>query len=409
MVKGSALKTTFVLGSVFVVAATACSKTPPEPGRALDAGSAPGDASALVPDAGSLATPKPITSKRPRVAVDRTKHPLTADESKRLKAYNAGMAKGRAATRAKEFTAAISGFDDALAAKPDDARALSERGYAKLLMRDFKGASLDNRAASRLTEDKKILAQIWFNEGLVAESEGIAPSARMFFARSNALNPTKAAQAKLTGKSTCPASIDDKPVNGRIVASWLEVYKMMGGAYAELVAEPDERPTDAAAAKKLVCDGCTGSGPWIATLGDLVLGVRFVVAPVGNGQLAAFDVGSYGYGSCGGDYVPSLTTDGDIVRLSATDTGRIRVWVKPDKSGELVPCDDEAASDNCSSACADANSTREDFFFDVRRGVRVVKVSTDTDATHASLVTIAEKDGVVTVKGASCDETVKLR
>ena len=65
---------------------------------------------------------------------------------------------------AKKYPDAIAAFDEALAAIPSDARATSERGYARFLSGDDKGAEKDfNAAIDEVPKsDKKLTAQILF-------------------------------------------------------------------------------------------------------------------------------------------------------------------------------------------------------------------------------------------------------
>ncbi|HQY64270.1 MAG: hypothetical protein IPF92_04975 [Myxococcales bacterium] len=104
------------------------------------------------------------------------------------------------------LAAAVAAFDAALAALPGDARALSERGYARLLAGKLDAARADLREAEARSKDARLLAQIRFNHGLVAEKLGRADEAKVSVARSNALNPTKAAAAKLAG-AACEAQV----------------------------------------------------------------------------------------------------------------------------------------------------------------------------------------------------------
>lgn len=80
---------------------------------------APGDANVAVADAAPAPTPKQIAAN---------------------KAYRAAMTRGRKATDAKDYDKAIAAFDEALAAKPGDARARAEQGFAYLLNGSLPGA-----------------------------------------------------------------------------------------------------------------------------------------------------------------------------------------------------------------------------------------------------------------------------
>ena len=130
-------------------------------------------------------------------------------------AYRAGMKKGRGATSKKSWADAIAGFDAALAAKPGDARATGERGFARLLEgTDLAAAETDFDRAASSTKDPKILASLWFNRGLLFEKQGNADNALAAFATSNVLRPTPAAAKKLGGVAACQLIVDRDPSKG---------------------------------------------------------------------------------------------------------------------------------------------------------------------------------------------------
>jgi hypothetical protein len=92
-------------------------------------------------------------------------------------------------------------------AVPRDARARSERGYAKYLSGDNTGAGVDFDDAVDLVpaSDKILAAQIYFNEGLVADKAGMTLAAAGYYRQSYELNPTAAAKSKM---SACPVVIE---------------------------------------------------------------------------------------------------------------------------------------------------------------------------------------------------------
>ena len=107
----------------------ACPKEAPpdKDGKPAPSASAP----AAVTSASASASASGTASAKAKAKVappSREKKPLTEDDKAKLKAYNAGLLAGRKATVDKDYAAAIKGFDEALTARPDDPRALSERG-----------------------------------------------------------------------------------------------------------------------------------------------------------------------------------------------------------------------------------------------------------------------------------------
>ncbi|MBN2194386.1 MAG: tetratricopeptide repeat protein [Polyangiaceae bacterium] len=165
------------------------------------------------------------------------------------------------ATTKRAFPAALEGFGRALAVMPDDARAYAERGYAQLLAKNFRLAREDFDRAVERTDDRKLLAQIWFNYGLTAEEEGRAEDARSAFARSNEMNPTEAASKRLGGVPTCTARVTEtKPEEGAEESrrpsgnvDWLGVFERMARTMNDVT-----RPATPDQARSLLClrDDC---------------------------------------------------------------------------------------------------------------------------------------------------------
>jgi len=400
--------------SALALLLVACPKDGPGKAGPVASAMAPaitGDASAsAVTSAGAAPSVGSASASASANAAQREKKkPLSADERAKLQSYHAALSAGRKATLDKDYPAAIKAFDGALAAKPEDPRALSERGYAKLLARDFKSARTDLDKSARTTTDNKLRAAIAFNQGLSAESLGEAAAAQLYFARSNALNPTKPAQTKLEGKSKCPAALTKDEVKGSFVGSWRDAWTAMTIAYAAEVFPNtvEDKPTSDDAVKKLVCEAdCKGEGPWVVTRGNGLWGVRFLAAMAAGNKIALVPLGAFEYFNCGGDYKSEISGSG-FVHLKAVESVFVRGWTKEGKDG-FEPCDEKAPPETCFSACAGAETTVEHLFMDLTKPAIVLSVGTDTDAAHAPLVTVKETNGTVTVNGAGCNETVRL-
>ena len=257
-------------------------------------------------DAGvSIATASAPTSTALGSAVARE-----VDQTQQLKlaAYVHAIARGRKATLAKNWPEASAAFDEALANKPRDARALAEKGYAELLEKNFHSAERDLAEASATT-DAKLGAQIWFNLGLVDEGLQQDDDALVDFWFANKLQPSRAAQAKLAGRSVCPvrASHDrSAAVHGK---SWLDVAQRLYQDGNEAVR--DAAPTTEAAAKAALLDAgakpfvLAGKGEfWSAHVGDIEkAGYKndFLV------QVAGGDFWTYP-DAIGGQYVMNMVT-----------------------------------------------------------------------------------------------------
>lgn len=251
--------------------------------------------------------------------------PITAAQ---LQRYQAALGTGRLATQHRDWAAAERAFGEALTAIPDDARAHSERGYARLLQGDLKGAGADFDKAFGASDDPKLSAQIWFNRGLVAERNGNADQARSFYARSLQFNPTRAARAKLEGKTLCPAGVTR--IVGEDYPSWLAVWNELTKENAATYAAKDPPPTDDKAARAAYgIEACTGLCVGYAQA-DRNL---HAFLQLENGAVRVFrDVYGQSGGRCEGQ--ASIEARGDVMDLTtfgwtvefACDTTPCRDW-----------------------------------------------------------------------------------
>ena len=222
-------------------------------------------------DAGvSIATASAPTSTALASAVVRE-----VDQTQQLKlaAYVHAIARGRKATLAKNWPEAIAAFDEALANKPRDARALAEKGYAELLAKNFHAALRDLWDASA-TNDAKLGAQVWFNLGLVDEAMKKDDDALIAFWFANQLAPSKAAAAKIAGRAVCPVQVSRDRVAAVRGKSWLDVASALYKDQNE--GARDAMPKTEAAAKAALLDpgekplAVAGKGEfWIAHVGDI--------------------------------------------------------------------------------------------------------------------------------------------
>lgn len=150
----------------------------------------------------------------------------TDEEKKKFAEYNAALVRGRKATIAKKWPDAIKAFDEALAVRPRDDRALGEKGYAEFLSGDLAHATRDLHDASS-AGDPNLASQIWFNLGLVDEAKKANESALVDFWFADQLHPNLAAQAKIGGRSVCPVSIDRTRKPAVHATSWQDVARIL--------------------------------------------------------------------------------------------------------------------------------------------------------------------------------------
>lgn len=339
---------------------------------------------------------KPVEKKKTAKKPEPPPQKQKADSDK-LSTYWKAMNEGRKATLAKKYDDANAAFDKALKAMPDDARALSERGYAKLLAKDWKGAVSDLDKAVVRTSDKKLLGQIYYNYGLAAEGQGDAEAARAAFARSNTYNPTPAAQKKLGGKSSCPAVIElEKPTsNHETFASWKAAYEHIAGDDGALEKWSSEETT-----LKTFC-----SNPWkkgaacVAVINRFMLHELYVLTPTSEGKIASFGMEMVG-GRCGGDIEAKLVSDeGDVTHVHWKAMQGIPTMVV-EKNGEIVECGEK--DDDCMTACGGDATTLADLFIAKDKGEPMLYVGREEDAGKDP-VTIKVEMPTVTIKGKGCD------
>ena len=352
-------------------------------------------ATARVNAAASTSAPQPATSQRPSPAPSALAE-QTAAERKALVRYQRALERGRLATTRKQFSAAEIAFTEALEARPHDARALAERGYARLRAERFDDADADLAEAQGRTADKVLNAQVYFNRGLVAERRGQAVLARDYFAFSLEANPTTAARGKLAGKSTCPASVQ---VPGEYEAA-LEVFSNLDGTRRALRLDPadwarakENLTTNEAVRESLGLEDChLGCGA--SADGS----TWHLLWEMPDGRVAALRELDEGYYyRCGAP--PSIT---------GHPAGKY-LWVTSENveliTGSCGFCDE----DYCPSCCWDGPWHRYDVFVDkesLRVLLRVEQHAEESENRKEAELTF--QDGVVRLQGKGCDWTVPL-
>lgn len=343
------------------------------------------------------------------------KRPLTDAEKADLSRYREAMERGRKATQSRDFRGAVEAFDAALAARPADARAISERGYARVLAKDWALAREDLDRAARGTSDAKLLASVYFNQGLVSEGLGEGPAAKLYFARANQLSPSKAAKDKLEGKPQCVATIDRAPARADVVADWFLSWDAMAKRFARATGgTPPARPPTEDAVRKELCDGCSGDGPHIAVMGDAKGGpggayAAFVVSRTPDRRLVIFAIDAAGPPGICGVTQEREVTKGHVLRVHVRREELARTLVK--KDGDR-PCDGSEPFDDCVNACVATSWVEEDWFLDATKLARVLLVSDggSTDEAGKKRASIVnETGGVVEITSGGCNEKFSLK
>ncbi len=371
---------------VLLVSLLACNKEKPSP--------APAAASASAEKADKPAE-KPASKAKPETP--KKKEPSKKVEADKLTTYWKAMNDGRKATLAKKYDDAYAAFDRALVAVPDDARAISERGYAKLLAKDYPGAVADLDRAVARTKDRKLLGQIYYNYGLAAEAKGDAAAAKAAFARSNQYNPTPAAAKKLDGKPACTAIItaEAPAASKKTFGSWKEAYESARKDFTELAAWSSEASTLGTFCSNKWAKGAS----CVAKLGDFPLFEARLYTPTSDGKVVMFELAVVG-GRCGASIDAKLTSDeGDVAHVSWETRQGISVLVT-EKNGEMVDCTEK--DNECMSACGDDEVTFADLFVAKDKGESMLYVGREAE-NDKDPIQLSVEMPVVKIKGKGCD------
>lgn len=343
---------------------------------------------------------------------------LTEEDKTALRAYGPAMAAGRRATRAKKYDEAIGAFTTAVEKRPTDARARSERGYARLLGGDIAGAQVDLDAAKSLGAKPEVLAQIWFNLGLVHEKKRDAEAARSAFAISGSLAPSAAVEAKLAGKSRCTAEkvLFAKGADLPLVKSWVEAYKE---TFQEGAASTEKE------AKEAVCTAvdwdapngplgnnkpadCSGGGPWIVTRNYMQYsqdqGIIFPIDAKKMVLVTGDRVGGW-MAHCSGSHDVKGDFIVDLLHVRRTFDGSQSVLVA--EMGDDDGGEGSSPWTGSGVACKDSDGTIEDSFFD-RAGHHLLRLVRLTNERGDPEVKLRFVGATVVLDGGGCNDAIDL-
>ena len=331
------------------------------------------------------------------------------EDPKARAAYRAGMRKGRKATDAKKWAEAIDGFNAALAAKPADARALGERGFARLLEgKDLAVASADLDQAAKGTKDPKLLSQIWFNRGLIEEKRGNELNATAAFVVANSLRPTAAAKAKIAGKAECPVIVthderevyEHKPIDG---ADWVALAKATAFDDVDKITSKEE------AWEFLTGERTEPKLPDVVMPGDSTWKVAYLVIKRGAG-LHAVPLGMQQGGRCPGTISYGLVeSDATRILVSGTEEDGGYTFMcrkKGDEDGDRFECTEKEDEEDAGTACFGPGADRTDLVFDATTGKTLAELSQDDGPTAAKISLVP---GGVKISGHGCDRIEPLK
>ncbi len=335
---------------------------------------------------------------------------MPPEDPKARAAYRTGMRKGRKATDAKKWSEALEGFDAALVAKPGDARALGERGFARLLEgKDLGAASKDLDQAATGTKDAKLLSSIWFNRGLIQEKLGNELNATAAFVVANSLRPTAAAKAKIASKGECPVSVsheidlfEHKPIDG---ADWVALAKATGFDGADAIT------TKEAAFELFTGERTEPTLPGLFAPHDYTWEVPYYVIKTSAG-LHAVPLGEAQGGRCPDTAEYSITSqDPAHVLISGIEgNGGYTFMCRKagDEDGDRFECSDKegAKEESAGTACFGGTPDHNDVVLDAKTGKVLLVLSQPNEKSGAATEL---QSGGVKISGHGCDRIEPLK
>lgn len=211
-------------------------------------------------------------------------------------AYDDAMRRARALS-AKDHASAARAFDEAVRARPYDARARAERAFEEILAATgaeagsaaYWEAASELTLARALTRDKALLAQIEWNTALAEERRGDAVQARRALVRAAGLGSAEA-KKRLGAESRCLAEVGASGDDLKLLPRWTDVM----AAVAEGSTCPAAVAANEVEARALSCGSCSGAngtwapgvcagpGPWTINAGYMHCSAfSAVIQPVG--------------------------------------------------------------------------------------------------------------------------------
>jgi hypothetical protein len=354
--------------------------------------------------------PAPAPPKPTAVVVDAGPQPATKVEIVKKRENLRALEKGRKATVAKDWKAAIVAFDEAVKIDPSDARAYAERGYAHLLQGDdLDAAEMDFARAAELTKDASLLTQIWWNHGLLDEKRDAKDNALVDFWIADQVKPNPAAKAKIAGKRVCPLRAAPPPnAGGKLVLDapdWLGLANTAATERDDLEARPKS-----AEEARLVMLGTSAEPalPAIATAGSAGHGrAVYVVGKHGRGLRGVYVGGEWG-GRCPGEIsFEMVAVKGSIAHVRGRELMEGGYsFMCTYENGDHHRCSDGDMNDDKigkQSYCAGGTPTVRDVAVDVEAGRVLATIERPELAKDATVKLV---DGGLQLSGLECADRV---
>jgi len=220
--------------------------------------------------------------------------------------YTVALRKAREHLAAGRRDEADRAFDEAVRARPYDARARAERAHARLFGGGDAGASSgvasavwkELELARALATDRALLASIAYDEALAREAAGDVEAARVALVRAAGLG-SAAAEKKLGAGSRCAVTAATSGADLPLEPTWSGVLaKVAAGSTCDPPAAAGEAEARAYACGS--CSGaggtfqkgtCAGAGPWTMNVGSMhCASFTALVQDVGAPDAGAFYV-----------------------------------------------------------------------------------------------------------------------
>lgn len=325
--------------------------------------------------------------------------PISPADLEKAKKYVSGLSRGRKATAAKQYAAATKGFDEALAAEPGDARALSERGYAYLLLGELDLAGKDFEEAAKRATSTELLRQILFNQATLAEKKGDTGGAAAFRAKRDEL-----AGAKRSKSKDCSVSISRPGMQPAVFTTFRDAWKEIKAAHFRHwnnSAGDLESPTIGEKAseeevRKALIGNASGDGAWAVTTSETTLQVSHVMFVRGKKIYVFAELGGFQMGRCPfGDGSPTVI-DGDAPRIQVDYEGLEMGYMCEAPQDEIRPCDQVQDGKPVQSYCYWTGSKFRTLILDPKTLNVAVDIEESVEASGTTTFQAAQPRVVVT-------------
>lgn len=338
---------------------------------------------------------------------------LSAAEKALASAYLAALGRGRRLTRAKTWQEAIQSFDEALRLRPHDGTALAERGYAKLLAKDYEGARVDLNEAQDRAGAPEIIAQVWYNLGILEKETGNEVIGDDWIERAKVLRAHVRSDKSASANTRCPLQIDRPKTQGIVIAGWNALRKALDDDYQKRFSEPLTWKSSSNASAEEIRQELThatedGKRVWLLQVsGESGNMTWHVVGALPDGKLVLFAGIANSYqGRCSmGTQSAGLSMEG-VPHVMLEEVESVYGMLCELKNGEYAACKGEEGENPVQSFCGYGTVTLSALFFDIEAKKQTLSISQtkpDKDGgPHAWDVSLVVQNDGVLLTGAGC-------